>query len=168
MSAPLVIGMDENRAINFFYAGLKCERGEEEMSDTVLLHTASVLASFALTSRFGPDGFPVPANLSEVHDTFVLDHRWYNDLLAQVTAGASIILLAGFLRNKKGGRYNIDYFEWLGQGFYNRASALSSDVKSRELFGYLAEELPEVTDLCHNFHQSLRYKRYIIDLKPPN
>lgn len=164
-----LICADPHKTINFFYIGLKTELGEEKVNDSDLKHVASTLAYFALTSRHSTTGMPLPMNLSEVHNNFVLDQSWSHDLNAQVTAGASIFLYAGFLRGKKeGGRYNLTYFEKLGQGFYYRASVLSRTVECQKMYGRLAEDYSDWTDVLFNFHESLRLRRYLIIEKHPD
>lgn len=169
MEHSTLICADFHKTVNFFYIGLQTELGEEKVNDDDVKHVASALASFALTSRHSTSGIPLAMNLSEVHDMFVLNQSWAHDLSAQVTAGASIFFHAGFLRGKReGGRYNLNYFENLGQNFYFRASSLSRTVECQRMYGRLAENYSDWTDALFNFHESLRFRRYQIIERRPN
>jgi len=153
-----LFGVDSNIAINFFVSGL------EEVADTKsrdeMIYVASILAHYAQTSRCDISSMPVLANLSEVHDEFVLVQ--INDPEILEIGGSQTLLFAGFFRDQMSLRHNVNWFDSLGQSFYSRASVSSREAKKRELLEKMAESFPVWAVRCRDLHRYYRDNRYLI------
>ncbi len=114
--------------LNFFTENIVEELGDVEMSPEETRYVASILASFASTSRFEQGNWAPATDTREVFDRFVLQRNDSGFVAPQLTAqqaetaGAQLMLVVGFFRSQVHPRVNLRFHSRLGQNFFFRAS----------------------------------------------
>ena len=99
-------GVDMKTCLGFFTENLVEELGDVEMSSEETKYVASVLASFASTSRFEQGNWTPLAGTGEIFDRFVLRRDDTGFTIPQLTAqqaeiaGAQLMLIVGFFRSQ--------------------------------------------------------------------
>ncbi|OGI79129.1 hypothetical protein A3F19_00310 [Candidatus Nomurabacteria bacterium RIFCSPHIGHO2_12_FULL_37_29] len=149
-------------ALNFFYVNLKEEVLTERVVDAETIYVASVLASYAQTSRHSMTSLPPMANLSEFFDNFVLGQGGLRDPVLLENAGAQSLLLAGFFQDQMRYRHDVRWYGGLGGSFYRGASLYSKDKKRKTLFRRISRNFPVWTVTCRNLSRSLRENRFLL------
>ena len=110
------------QALRFFFERLKDVSGDADASADELAYNASVLAHFATTST-ASTAFPAtPTSLTAVFDLFVLDRSHHADPELAETAAAQCLLFTGFFQDQLRHRHNIEWYAWLGAGFFDAAA----------------------------------------------
>jgi hypothetical protein len=157
-----LLAVDSLTALNFFYSNLKEEATDEPVNHTETVYVASVLASYAQTSRFDSSSIPPFTTLSEVFDHFVLRATAETDPGLLEIAGAQSLFLNGFFRDQMRARHNVEWYDQLGTAFYERAMRYAEERERRELYGRLASHFTVWTAVCHRLHRTLREQHLIL------
>src|SRR3989344_3449492 len=123
MLSPLqeLLAVGHRQVLEYFTTGLR-DVSEEPVDQQQLMYNASVLAHYAQTSTVTDDGWPAPATLATVFDSFVVDTSIVGDSSLMETAGAQCLLLAGFFEDQMRRRHSIRWYGELGAGFFFWAS----------------------------------------------
>lgn len=153
-----LVGVDSNRAFNFFLSGLQEVTGRQP--DKEMLYVANVLGHYTQTSCHDSNLMSPPANLLEVFDRFVIQEVSDPEVLE--IGGSQIILFAGFFRDQMRRRHNVGWYDEVGKSFYFRASNLSRNLHRRMLFEGLSESLPKWTIGCRDLSRTLRDNRFLL------
>lgn len=152
-----LLAVDKIECVNFFYRGLE-EVGQPGADRRERIYVASMLAHFALTSRASGDPMFVLGDLSEVFDTFVVEHFSNPYVSASIleNAGANTLLLNGFFRRPEGKR-SVHWYDELGAGFYEGASIASLRGKHMQSFyAGMAEHFSLWSHDCYELAKQLR------------
>lgn len=157
-----LLAVDSITALNFFYGTLKEEAASEPVNASETAYVASVLASYAQTSRFDTASLPPLANLSEVFDMFVMRADVETDPSLLEIAGAQSLLLNGFFRDQMRARHNVEWYDQLGTAFYERAMHYAEERERKALFGRLAVHFTVWTAICNRLHRTLREQHLIL------
>lgn len=162
-----LLKVDSADVLNLFYAGLKERTARQEtISDAETMYVASILASYAQTSRYDPEFFPPFSSLSTVFDVFVVGCNGLRDPALLEIAGSQIILLAGFFRGQMRRRHNIDWYDGLGCAFYHKASIFSRNPKQAVIFKRMSRNFPTLTLACWQMSQDFERDRLLLRLRP--
>ncbi len=159
-----LLAVDKQGAIDFFLRSLKDEVAEGGVRMDELYYVASVLASFAQTSRYDLGSMPAPIDLGEIHDRFVLQSVEYADCEIWEIAGSQTLYVNGVLRNQMRVRHNVHYFDKLGQTFYARAADLSGDRKKEDLLRRMSFSLPTWTRSTSKMSRTLSENQLLLRL----
>lgn len=135
-----LFGVDDGRAINFFYQAIKENMPNEkevEKREAEIIHCASVLAGYSLTSSCSTStvSFPITMSLEQFFDVVVMDRSFVPRPEEQVQLGAQVLFLAGFFRNQFSRRHNLAWYDRIGVSYYESASRgfeRRSDERSRK------------------------------------
>ncbi len=167
-------GVTEEQAFNFWIYNLRETMGSKRWSqirDSTGVYLASVLANFCLTS------FDRRKILSDDYSPSVHEFRQFADLtqiaemmLEQLTtaksplwmesAGAHILLYAGFFYSQNRERHNIDFFSKIGTSCYYMAAV----GKKERTMKLMARGFNEYLFILANLQKELNEKRYLIKL----
>ena len=142
-----LLASDARQTLEFFVVGLR-DVSESTVDRDELLYNASVLAHYAQVSRNSDDDLPVPANLGDVFDNFVVDSTLRDDAEMMETAGAQCLLLTGFFETQMRRRYNIRWYVQLGSGFFLRAAAHERTQRKAQLLATIGRRF-EFWRECH-------------------
>jgi hypothetical protein len=165
-------GVTEERALNFWATHLQEEMGSarwERIRDSTGVYLASVLGHFSLQS------VDRPAVLSDDYNPGETDFRQFADLtqiaemmLRQLTsasnpvwmesAGAHILLYAGFFQSQNRHRHNIEFYASMGRNCYRMAAV----GKREKMMKLVAAEFGQYLFHLANVHRNLRESRYLI------
>ena len=159
-----LLGVDSLATLDFFHTSLQEASAEAPVNQAERLYVASVLASYAQTSRYDTMSLPPFANLSDVFDMFVMRKDAMSDPELLEIAGAQSLLLAGFFRDQLRGRHNVEWYDQLGTSFYERATQHAEDRGRKELFGRLAVTFPLWTGICNRVSRTLQERRFLLRL----
>lgn len=157
-----LVAIDSQNAFNFFLAGLRETAVTERFKQDEMFYVASILAHYALTSRFDTTSTPCMANLSEVFDNFVLQTSELTDSHLLEFGGSQVLLFAGFFRDQMRRRHNVKWYDQVGQSLYEKASQHSNNLKKRELFDRLSESFPAWTIVCRDLSRTLHENRLLL------
>lgn len=163
MDFQSLLAVNSDAALRFFHNELKGIVGLDARKDETL-YVASVLASYAQTSRFGTDSLPVMANLSEVFDHFVASKSFMADPGTLEIAGVQTLLLAGFFRKQMKRRHNIDWYDQLGTSFFEQVSERSKEDSRQEFFSRFALHFPFWSMTCSELENYMRERRLLLRL----
>jgi hypothetical protein len=165
-------GVTEEGALNFWASHLQEVLGQERWSrirDSTGVYLASVLGHFclspvdrveALSPDYNPDeeDFRQFADLTQIAEmmmrqlTSAKNPRWME------SAGAHILLYAGFFQSQNRQRHNIEFFSTVGRDCY-----LMAAVGRRErMMKAVAAEFGQYLLHLANLNQHLRESRYLI------
>jgi hypothetical protein len=165
-------GVTEERALNFWASHLHDAMGTERWSqicDSTGAYLASVLGHFCLQSidRAGvlsPDYSPSEtefrqfADLTQIAELMMQQLTSAKNPLWMESAGAHILLYAGFFQSQNRNRHNIEFFSAMGRECYLMA-AVGKREKTMKL---MASGFSQYLFYLANLHQQLRESRYLI------
>jgi hypothetical protein len=166
----------EEGALNFWASNLRDTMGSKQwsqISDSTGVYLASVLGHFCLQSvdrleLLSPDYTPDDqefrqfADLTQIAEYMMRQLTSAKSPLWMESAGAHILLYAGFFQNQNRHRHNIDFYSTLGRDCYLMA-AVGKRAKTMEL---LAADFGQYLFHLANLHQHLRESKYL--LRPVN
>jgi len=165
-------GVTEERALNFWASHLHEAMGSKrwsQISDSTGVYLASVLGHFCLqpldrmevlSDDYSPGDqeFRQFADLTQIAElmmrqlTSAKNPRWME------SAGAHILLYAGFFQNQNKGRHNIEFFSAMGRECYMMA-AVGKREKTMKL---MAAGFHQYLECLAKLHRDLRESRYLI------
>jgi len=165
-------GVTEERALNFWASHLHEAMGSKRWSqvcDSTGVYLASVLGHFCLQPldrtevlsddyNPGDEEFRQFADLTQIAElmmrqlTSAKNPRWME------SAGAHILLYAGFFQNQNKGRHNIEFYSAMGRECYMMA-AVGKREKTMKL---MATGFGQYLECLDKLHRHLRESRYLI------
>jgi hypothetical protein len=160
-----LLGVDQQRALEFFVTGLQ-DVSSPEVDRHELLYNASVLAHYAQVSVFTELEMPAPANLTSFFDNFVVHTSLPQDARLMETAGAQCLLLTGFFEDQMRGRHDIRWYSGIGAGFFMRAAGREPSVKRARLLTMIARHFEPWRQRHARLSRELRDQHYL--LTPPS
>ncbi len=165
-------GVTEERAINFWASNLHEVMGTEQWSrirDSTGVYLASVLGHFCLQSvdrplALSPDYTPADhefrqfADLTQIAELMMQQLTSARNPLWMESAGAHILLYAGFFQSQNRGRHNIEFFSALGRDCYSMAAV----GKRERVMKLMAEGFRDYLFQLAFLHRHLRERRFLI------
>jgi hypothetical protein len=165
-------GVTEERALNFWVSHLQETIGSEEWAeirDSTGIYLASVLGHFCLQSVdrmaiLSPDYNPGDlefrqfADLTQIAELMMQQLTSAKNPLWMESAGAHILLYAGFFQSQNKERHNIGFYSSMGRECYLMA-AVGERARTMKL---MAEGFHQYLFHLANLHQHLRESRYLI------
>jgi hypothetical protein len=165
-------GVTEERTLNFWASNLQDTIGSKrwsEISDSTGVYLASVLGHFCLQpidrmEALSPDYTPGDqefrqfADLTQIAELMLTQLTSAKNPLWMESAGAHILLYAGFFQNQNKHRHNIEFYSSIGRECYLMA-AVGNRAKIMKL---MAKEFREYLFHLADLHQHLRESRYLI------
>lgn len=165
-------GVTEERALNFWATHLQDAMGPgrwARIRDSTGVYLASVMGHFSLQSMdrmeaLSPDYNPGEtefrqfADLTQIAELMLRQLTSARNPLWMESAGAHILLYAGFFQDQNKGRHNIDYFATVGRDCYLMA-AVGKREKTMKL---MAAEFGQYLFHLAELHRNLRESRYLI------
>jgi hypothetical protein len=165
-------GVTEEGAINFWASNLHETIGSEEwaqISDSTGVYLASVLGHFCLQpvdrmEALSPDYSPGDsefrqfADLTQIAELMMRQLSSARNPLWMESAGAHILLYAGFFQNQNKNRHNIEFYSGLGRECYLMAAV----GKRERVMKLMAEGFDQYLFHLANLHRHLRESRYLI------
>ena len=129
-------GVTEERALNFWASHLHDAMGNDrwsQISDSTGVYLASVLGHFCLQSMDrmevlspeyspGEQEFRQFADLTQIAELMMRQLTSANNPLWMESAGAHILLYAGFFQDQNKSRHNIEFFSTMGRECYLMAA----------------------------------------------
>jgi hypothetical protein len=161
-----LFGVSTEQTLRFFLESLREEPMPRGASDDELFYVASVLAHYAVVSRFDAEylSFNSP---SEILDSFVLRGMLGEEQLIAAdpemleVAGSHTLLLVGFFRDQMQRRHNVGWYDELGQSFYDRASGGCQGRKRAVLHG-MAGHFPSWAQTCNATRRRFHDNYYLL------
>ena len=165
-------GVTEEQALNFWVYNLQETMGVKRWSqirDSTGIYLASVLANFCLesidrkeilSSDYNPGvrNFRQFADLTQIAEMMLRQLASANNPRWMESAGAHILLYAGFFNSQNRGRHNIDFFSRIGRDCYCMA-AVGNRERTMKL---MAEGFDEYLFSLADLHKCLNEKKYLI------
>jgi hypothetical protein len=165
-------GITEERALKFWASHLHETIGSKEwsqISDSTGVYLASVLGHFCLQSVdrmeiLSPDYSPGDlefrqfADLTQIAELMMRQLTSAKNPLWMESAGAHILLYAGFFQNQNKDRHNIDFYSSMGRECYLMAAV----GKREKIMKLMAKGFHQYLFHLANLHQHLRESRYLI------
>jgi hypothetical protein len=165
-------GVTEERALNFWASHLHEAVGSERWSrirDSTGVYLASVLGHFCLQSTdrmevLSPDYTPNDmefrqfADLTQIAELMMRQLTSAKNPLWMESAGAHILLYAGFFQSQNKHRHNIEFYSSMGRECYLMA-AVGNRAKMMKL---MAAGFSQYLFLLADLHQHLRESKYLI------
>ncbi len=165
-------GVSEEQALNFWASNLHESIGSERwarMSDTTGVYLASVLGHFclqpvdraeAMSADSSPDEkeFRQFADLTQIAEMMMQQLTAARNPLWMESAGAHILLYAGFFQNQHKHRHNIDFYSRLGKECYLMAAV----GKREKIMRLMAAGFREYLFHLANLQRHLRESRLLI------
>lgn len=165
-------GVTEERALNFWAANLHDALGAAlwaQIRDNTGVYLASVLGHFCLQSMdrpaiLSPDYTPAEnefrqfADLTQIAELMMCQLAAAGNPLWMESAGAHILLYAGFFQSQNRNRHNIQFFSELGRECYLMAAV----GKRAKMMKLMAAGFHQYLTHLANLHQHLRESRYLI------
>jgi hypothetical protein len=169
-------GVTEERALNFWASHLHDTIGTQQWSqirDSTGVYLASVLGHFCLQSvdrmailseEYKPSDqeFRQFADLTQIAELMMQQLTSARNPLWMESAGAHILLYAGFFQNQNKDRHNIEFYSNMGRECYLMAAV----GKRERIMKQIATGFNQYLFHLANLHQHLRESRYLI--KPEN
>lgn len=169
-------GVTEEGALNFWVSHLHDTMGSQQWSricDSTGVYLASVLGHFCLQSvdrqeilspayRPADQEFRQFADLTQIAELMMQQLTSAGNPLWMESAGAHILLYAGFFQNQNKNRHNIEFFSNMGRGCYLMAAV----GKREKVMKLVAADFHQYLFHLAKLHQHLRESRYLI--KPEN
>jgi len=167
-------GVTEERALNFWASNLQEAIGTKRWSqicDSTGVYLASVLGHFCLqpldrTEALSPDYSPGDqefrqfADLTQIAELMMQQLTSAKSPLWMESAGAHILLYAGFFQNQNKHRHNIQFYSTLGRECYLMA-AVGNRTKIMKL---MAAEFNQYLFHLADLNRHLRENRYLIGM----
>jgi hypothetical protein len=168
-------GVTEERALNFWASHLHEAIGNEQWSqirDSTGVYLASVLGHFCLQSLdrmevLSPDYSPGDgefrqfADLTQIAEMMMRQLTSAKNPLWMESAGAHILLYAGFFQNQNKGRHNIEFYSAMGRECYLMAAV----GKRAKMMKLMAAGFHQYLFLLAELHRHLRESRYLIRME---
>jgi hypothetical protein len=168
-------GVTEEGALNFWASHLHDAIGSKqwsEISDSTGVYLASVLGHFCLQSVdrmeiLSPDYSPSDqefrqfADLTQIAELMMRQLTSAKNPLWMESAGAHILLYAGFFQNQNKGRHNIEFYSAMGRECYLMA-AVGKRARTMKL---IAAGFNEYLFHLATLHRNLQESRYLIKLE---
>jgi hypothetical protein len=165
-------GVTEERALNFWASHLQDAIGGtrwSEIRDSTGVYLASVLGHFCLqpldrqevlSDDYSPgDGeFRQFADLTQIAELRMRQLASAKNPAWMESAGAHILLYAGFFQSQNRHRHNIEFFSAMGRDCYLMAAV----GKREKMMKRMAAEFSEYLFHLASVHQNLRESRYLI------
>ena len=165
-------GVTEERAFNFWASHLHETIGSEEWSrirDSTGVYLASVLGHFCLQSIdrvdvLSPDYSPSElefrqfADLTQIAEMMMRQLSSAKNPLWMESAGAHILLYAGFFQSQNKDRHNIEFYSAMGRECYLMAAV----GKRERTMKLMAAGFGQYLFHLANLHRNLRESRYLI------
>ena len=165
-------GVTEERAFNFWASHLQETIGSEQWSqirDSTGVYLASVLGHFCLQSIdrmdvLSPDYSPSElefrqfADLTQIAEMMMQQLTSAKNPLWMESAGAHILLYAGFFQNQNKDRHNIEFYSAMGRECYLMAAV----GKRERTMKLMAAGFRQYLYHLANLHRNLRESRYLI------
>jgi hypothetical protein len=165
-------GVTEERALNFWASNLHEAIGSKQwsqISDSTGVYLASVLGHFCLQSvdraevlspdyNPGDQEFRQFADLTQIAELMMCQLTSAKNPLWMESAGAHILLYAGFFQTQNKHRHNIAFYSAMGKECYLMAAV----GKREKIMKLMAAGFDQY--LCHmaNLYHHLRESRYLI------
>lgn len=165
-------GVTEERVLNFWASHLEETMGAEtwaQIRESTGVYLASVLGHFCLQSvdhaeALSPDYTPAEQEFRHFADlTQIAEHR-----LTQLTtarspiwmesAGAHILLYAGFFQSQHRSRHNIEFYSAMGRDCYLMAAV----GKRERIMRKMATDFRDYLGYLAALHRHLQDSRYLI------
>ena len=167
-------GVTEERALNFWVSHLQDAVGGKRWSqirDSTGVYLASVLGHFCLQpfdreELLSPDYAPGEqefrqfADLTQIAEMMMQQLTSAKNPLWMESAGAHILLYAGFFQSQNRRRHNIEFFSSIGRECYLMAAV----GKRERTMRLIAAEFREYLRLLATLHRHIEEKRYLIQL----
>jgi hypothetical protein len=165
-------GVTEEHALNFWASNLHDTMGSEQWSqirDSTGVYLASVLGHFCLqpmdrkevlSPDYSPDEqeFRQFADLTQIAELMMQQLTTARNPLWMESAGAHILLYAGFFQNQHKHRHNIAFYSSIGRECYLMAAV----GKREKIMKQMAEHFSQYLFHLANLHQHLMESRYLI------
>ena len=165
-------GVTEEQALNFWAANLHETIGTEQwarISDSTGVYLASVLGHFCLQpvdrmAILSPDYTPDEgefrqfADLTQIAELMMQQLTVAKNPVWMESAGAHILLYAGFFQSQHKRRHNIDFYSRMGRECYLMAAV----GKREKIMRSMAAGFHEYLSHLANLHRHLRESRYLI------
>ena len=165
-------GVTEEQVLNFWASNLHETIGSEQwsrISDSTGVYLASVLGHFCLQSvdrmeALSPDYSPSDqefrqfADLTQIAELMMQQLSKAKNPLWMESAGAHILLYAGFFQNQNKNRHNIAFYSDMGRECYLMAAV----GKRERIMKQMAADFHEYLFHLANLHRHLRESRYLI------
>ena len=169
-------GVTEEGALNFWASHLHEVIGSKQWSqicDSTGVYLASVLGHFCLQSVdrmeiLSPDYSPSElefrqfADLTQIAELMMRQLTSAKNPLWMESAGAHILLYAGFFQNQNKDRHNIEFYSAMGRECYLMAAV----GKRERMMKLMAAGFNQYLFHLANLHRHLRESRYLI--RPEN
>jgi len=165
-------GVTEERSLNFWASNLQDTVGSQrwaEIRDSTGVYLASVLGHFCLqpvdrAEALSPDYSPGDqefrqfADLTQIAELMMRQLTSARNPMWMESAGAHILLYAGFFQEQNKGRHNIEFFSSIGRECYLMAAV----GKRAKMMRLMAAEFSQYLFHLANLHRNLRESRYLI------
>jgi hypothetical protein len=165
-------GVTEERAVNFWASHLHEMIGSEQwsqISDSTGVYLASVLGHFCLQSVdraeiLSPDYSPGDqefrqfADLTQIAELMMQQLTSAKNPLWMESAGAHILLYAGFFQSQNKRRHNIEFYSSMGRQCYLMAAV----GKRERIMKLMAKGFDQYLLHLANLQRHLRESRYLI------
>jgi hypothetical protein len=165
-------GVTEERSLNFWASNLQDTVGSQrwgEIRDSTGVYLASVLGHFCLqpvdrAEALSPDYSPGDqefrqfADLTQIAELMMRQLTSARNPMWMESAGAHILLYAGFFQEQNKGRHNIEFFSSIGRECYLMAAV----GKRAKMMKMVASEFNQYLFHLANLQRNLRENRYLI------
>ena len=165
-------GVTEERALNFWASNLQDAMGSTrwaQIRDSTGVYLASVLGHFCLQSIdrqeiLSDDYTPADnefrqfADLTQIAELMMRQLTSAKNPLWMESAGAHILLYAGFFQSQNRHRHNIEFFSTLGRECYLMAAVGKRESIMKRMAAEFAEYLYHLAEM----HRNLLESRYLI------
>lgn len=169
-------GVTDERALNFWAANLHDAMGHDQWSrirDSTGIYLASVLGHFCMTSMDrvavlspdyapGDDDFRHFADLTQIAELMLQQLTTARNPLWMESAGAHILLYAGFFQSQHRSRHNIEFFSSMGRECYLMAAVGKREKVMKLIAAGFREYLTHLAALYRHLHEN-RYLIHPID-----
>ena len=169
-------GVTEERALNFWVSHLQETMGSErwaQICNSTGVYLASVLGHFCLQPMdrmeiLSPDYNPGEqefrqfADLTQIAEMMMQQLTSAKNPLWMESAGAHILLYAGFFQSQNRNRHNIGFYSEMGRECYLMAAV----GKREKMMRLMAAEFGQYLSHLANLHRDLQERRYLI--RPEN
>ncbi len=165
-------GVTEQRALNFWACHLQDAMGNNrwaQIRDSTGVYLASVMGHFCLqpidrkellSDDYSPgeEEFRQFADLTQIAEMMLQQLTSAKNPLWMESAGAHILLYAGFFQSQNRHRHNIEFFSSLGRECYLMAAV----GKRAKMMKLMAAEFGQYLFHLSTLHRNLQENRYLI------
>jgi hypothetical protein len=165
-------GVTEERALNFWACHLQEAVGSNrwaQIRDSTGVYLASMMGHFSLqpvdrqeilSDSYSPGDqeFRQFADLTQIAEMMMQQLTTAKNPLWMESAGAHILLYAGFFQSQNRHRHNIDFFAGIGRECYLMAAV----GKRTKMMKLMASEFGQYLMYLANMHRNLQESRYLI------